>query len=329
MLKHVFQLLLALFIVFSMSACNASAEVPSETTISNIETFTERNIYTSSIKIELINPSVLTDMSSDEVESVMENMVNISSTQELSASDMIHMGHNFNNIESFVLNVNKDVFESQAISAFNNVYNQCIEQQIPLEDISSWTNIPIAEIQIKYFSSKFSSVEGVECNSLYFLDESDALTVVATIFDNPALFQNSSSIVYDIVSCPHQEVQKIGLNVLMHFSRSSKPIDSSITFNFCRMLNTNSIVNDVLTLEELNAIRDNIIENDNLDFMAKYYAFCNSDDEEVASWAQSSLIEVAKDCNDETAKSIKELINFLYDDALVSELLNIMNLGPC
>lgn len=329
MLKHVCQFLLALFMIFSMTGCSANTEIQNEVEISNIENSLDRNIDISSTKIELITPSILTDMSSQEVESVMENMVTVSATEKLSVSDMIHMGHNFNNIESFVFNVNKDVFESQAISAFNNVYNQCIEQQIPLEDISSWTNIPIAEIQIKYFSGNFSSVESVECKSLYLLNENDDLTVVKAIFDNPALFKNSSTILYDIISCPHQKVQRIGLNILMNFSQSNELIDSSITFSFCRMLNTNSIVNDVLTLEELNKIRCNIIKNDSLDFIAKYYAFCNSDDEEVSNWAQSSLTEVAKHCNDETAKSIKELINFLYDDTLVAELLNLMKSSPC
>ncbi len=336
MLKHFFKFFLAFVMVYSMTGCSANtgmqettAETLAEVETSSIKVTTERNICISSTDIELINPTILTEMSFQEVEAVMENMVNISATGKLSVSDMLHMGHNFNNIESFVSNVNKDLVKAQAISAFDNVYNQCAEQQIPLENISSWTNIPIAEVQTKYFSGKFSSVEGVECKALYLLNESDAIAVVKTILDNPALFENSSTIVYDIISCPHQEVQKIGLTVLTRFSQSSDSIDSSITFSFCRMLNTNSIVNEVLTLEKIHEIRGNIVENENLDFMAKYYAFCNSNDEEVSNWAMTSLLEVAKQCDVETAECIKELTDYLYDDTFANDLLNLIESHSC
>lgn len=339
MLKHFFNFFLALVMVYSMTGCSANtviqettAETLDEEKTSSNEATSERNIDNLNIfgtKIELINPTSLMEMTSQEVVTHMEEMVNISAEEQLTISDMIHMGHNFNNIGAFASDINEDDFEIQAISAFDNVYNQCIEQQIPLEKISSWTNIPIAEIQNKYFSGKFSSVEGVECKALYLLDENDAITVVNTILDNPALFENSSTIVYDIISCPHNEVREIGLVVLTCISQSKEPVDSSITFSFCRMLNTNSIVNDVLSLEKLDEIRKSIIKNENLDFMAKYYAFCNSDDEEVSNWAQASLTEVAKQCNTETSECIKELANYLYDDAFASDLLNLISSPSC
>lgn len=340
MLKHFFSFFLALVMVYSMTGCSSTSTGIQETKVetfdevknSSIEATSERNIDNLNIfgtSIELINPTILMEMTPQEVESVMEEMVSISAKEQLTISDIIHMGHNFNNIGSFVSNINEDDFESQAISAFDNVYSQCVEQQIPLEKISSWTNIPIAKIQIKYFSGKFSSVEDVECKALYLLDENDAITVVNTIFDNPALFKNSSTIVYDIISCPHPEVQEIGLSVLTRISQSYEPVDSSTTFSFCRMLNTNSIVNGVLSLERLNEIRESILDNDNLDFMSKYYAFCNSSDEEVSNLAQISLIDVAKQCNAETLELIKELTNYLYDDAFASDLLNLIDSRSC
>lgn len=335
MFKHFLELCLALVIVYSMTGCTSTntdiqetiAETSSEATTSNIEPSSERNIdnLNSLIsKVKLVPATILTEMTSKEVESLMKKMVSISASEQLSISDMIHMGHNFNNIASFVSNIDENNFKVQAVSAFDNVYNQCIEQQIPLEKISSWTRIPIAEIQTKYFSGEFSSVEYVNCEALYLLNENDAITVVNTIFDNPALFQNSSTIVYDIISCPHQEVQKIGLSVISRISQSCEPIDSCITFRFCKMLNTNSIVNDVLTLEKLHEIRETILENENLDFMAKYYAFCNSDDKEISDWAQASLIRVAKKCDVETSECIKELAKYLYDDDFASNLLSLM-----
>ena len=335
MLKHFFKFLLALVMVYSITGCSnsstiiqeASTEASDGVQASSIADTQERNIdnqNTFDTTIELINPTILMEMTSNEIESVMEEMVSISTTKQLSISDMIHMGHNFNNIKSFVSNVNEDNFKVQSISAFDNVYNQCVEQQIPLEKISSWTNIPVADIQIKYFSGRFSSVEDVECKALYLLDKNDAIAVVNTIFDNPALFENSATVIYDVISCPHDEVQKIGLDILTRMSQASEPVDSSITFSFCRMLNANSIVNDVLSLEKLHEIRENIIENENWDFIAKYYAFCNSNDEEVSNWAQISLMSVAKQCDFETSESIKELANYLYDDDYANDLLSLL-----
>lgn len=335
MFKHFFRILLAVVIVYTMTGCNivsASSQDPATETFTQATTSitqeaTETHIdkfNISDVKIELINPIVLMEMKQEEVEALMEEMVRVSSTEELSISDILNMGHNFNNIVTFIKTIDIDNFNAQSIKAFDNVYNQCIKQQIPLEKVSSWTNLPVVEIQLKYFSGEFSSVEGIDCKSLYLLEESDAVMVTKAIFANPALFEKSAFIVYDTLMCPHTEVRKIGLSVLTRISKTSQPIDSSIAFNFCRILDTNSIVNDVLTLEKLNEIRQNIIENKNFDFVAKYLVFCNSNDEEVSNWSSSLLIEIAKHCDSETSDYIKKLADYLFDEAVANELLNLL-----
>lgn len=335
MLKHTFYILLALVMACFMTGCTVtdtnievSTTAATELTINSIEETSEENIDNFNInnaKIKLINPTIYLEMPQEEISAVMTEMVNISFSKTLSISEMIYLGRNFYNIFSFAPNVDTNDFVVQSTKAFNSVYIQCIKQQIPLEEITCWTNIPVAEIQLKYFSGKFSSVENVDCKALYHLPEDDAVRVAETIISNPALFEKSAFMVYDFLMCPHHEVQKIGLSILTHISEISQPIDSSIVFNFCRILDTNSIVNSVLSLEKLNEIRNNIIRNQNLDFVAKYYVFCNTYDEDVSNWAHSALIEVAKNSTAETAKDINELIDFLCDDDLINQLVHILD----
>lgn len=324
MFKHFFSILLILVMVFSMTACSFANTNNQPTTI---EETTEENLDNSNIptlKVDLINVPLLTEMTEKEISSVMEEMVCISSTEKLSISDMIYMGHNFNNIITFVDPNNVNNFEVQVVKAFDNVYTQCLEHQIPLEKLSSWTNIPVADIQIKYFSSKFFDVENVRCKALYTLEESEAIMIAETIFANPVLFEKSASMIYDVIMCPHSKVQNIGLTVLTQFSQTSQPIDSSIAFDTCKILDTNTIVNDVLTLEKLNAIRNNIIENENFDFIAKYWAFCNSSDEDVSNWAHTLLIDVASKADEKTATLITELTDFLCNEDIAAELLRLL-----
>lgn len=336
MLKHTFYILLALVMACFMTGCTvtdtdihvSATEAITEVTGNTIEETTAEHIDNLNIydaKIELINPTIYLEMPQEKIYAVMTEMVNISSSKTLSISEMIYLGRNFNNIFSYAPNVDENDFVLQATKAFNSVYIQCIKQHIPLEEITSWTNIPVAEIQLKYFSGEFSSVENVNCKALYHLPEDDAVRVAETILSNPALFEKSAFMVYDFLMCPHHEVQKMGLSILTHFSEISQPIDSSIVFNFCSILDTNSIVNSVLSLEKLDEIRNNIIRNENLDFVAKYYVFCNTYDEDVSNWAHSELIEVAKNSTAETAKDINELIDFLCDDDIINQLVNILD----
>ena len=324
MFKHFFSILLILVMAFSMTACGSTSTDNQLTTIEETTEANLDNFNISTLKIDLINVPLLTEMTQEQITSIMEEMVNISSTEKLSISDMIFMGHNFNNIITFVPSVNVNDFEIQVIKAFDNVYNQSLEQQIPLEKLSSWTNIPVAEIQLKYFSGEFFDVEDVNCKALYTLKENDAVMVAETIFSNPALFEQSAFMIYDAIMCPYSEVQNIGLSVLTQISQTSQPIDSSIAFNICRILDTNDIINDTLTFEKINQIRKNIIENEHFDFVAKYLVFCNSSNEEVSNWAHASLLKVAKEADKETSSSIMELVNYLSNEEICIELLTLL-----
>ncbi len=324
MFKHFFSILLILVMVFSMTACSPTNTDNQLTTIAETSEANLDNSNIPTLKVNLINVPLLTEMTEKEISSVMEEMVCISSTEKLSISDMIYMGHNFNNIITFVDPNNVNDFEVQVVKAFDNVYAQCLEHQIPLEKLSSWTNIPVADIQIKYFSGEFSDIEDVHCEALYNLEESEAIMVAETIFANPASFEKSSFMVYDTLMCPHYEVQNIGLSVLTRISKTSDPIDFSIAYNICRILDTNTVINDVLTLEKLNEIRNTIIKNENFDFVAKYWVFCNSSDEDVSGWAHTLLIDVASKADEKTATLIKELTNFLLDENVAAELLSLL-----
>lgn len=335
--KHIFRILLIVVMVFSITACsvsNTDASTQYATIESTIETTTpivqeEQKVNpddfkTYDEKIEIINLMVLLEMTQEEVSESMANMVTISSTEELAVYDMVNMAHNFNNIASFVSSVDATDFEIQATNAFNNVYNQAIKQQIPLENLSGWTSIPVVDIQLKYFSGEFSSVENITCKALYYLDEHDAFNVAETIFSNRSFFKKSGIMVYDALMCPHYRVQLMGLAALTSISKTSDSISSTTTFNICKFLVTNSIINDVLTLEKLEEIRENIIKNENFDFITKYVLFCNSDDEEVSNWACSQLTEIAKQADLETAEQIREVTGYLWNEDFSNKLLYLL-----
>lgn len=349
MYKHFLSIILVLVMVCSMTSCSSNT-VSSESTDSTYNTtytsfeedqndlseesqidLSEENVNSTISKyysIDLINPTVFAEMSVDDVELFMSEMVTFSSTNTLTVSDMLHMGHNFNNILSFVPDIDPTVFESYVFNGFNNVYNQCINQDIPLEKLSSWTNIPVAKVQTKYFSSEFTfAAEYLSCDALYYLNENDALTVAETIFNNPTLFENCAGLIYNSIMCPHQKVQQIALDALTSFSNTSNEIDYSIAFNYCLILDTNSIANNVFTIDALNQIRANIISNPNLDFTMKYYVFCNSTDENVSNWAKEILANIASQCDENTEKYIIDLVPYLSDVSFSNSLLEL--LGQC
>lgn len=313
MYKHLLIAILVLVMVFSMASCSNTQAT--ESTVSAV------SASNANVTIPLINSAYISEMSSEQLSYYINMVLLQSDVERLSETDMMNLGYNVSNIISLGHNIEEETLNSKIVDLFNNVYSQCVEQEIPLENISSWTSIPIAQIQLQYFSGNFTNVENVDCLALYYLSEDEATEVVDTIFNNPALFENSVNMVFEAITSPYKSVQELGIAVLTHVTKHYLPVSNSVVSNYCKVLSINSIATKALSLEKVENIREIIINNKNLDFVTKYSIFCNSTDEDVSNWAKSELLEVAKDCDKETASSIKTLSKLLEDKDFSSQLL--------
>lgn len=306
MYKHLFSVLLILVMVFSMTACSNTKVTESE----NTEVF-----------VPYENSASINEMTASELTAMIDEMILLSETKTLSATDMMNMGYNVSNIIYSSSNINEEKLNDKIISLFKNVYSQCIEQEIPFENISSWTSIPIAKVQLLYFSGNFTNVEDVDCIALYSLSENEATAVANAIFESSASFENSVNMVFEAIMSPYEDVQDLGIAVLTHISKHYMPVSDSVVADYCRILSSNSIATGALSLQKVEKTRNIIIANRNLDFVTKYSIFCNSNDSDVSSWAKEELLKVAKDCDKETSKQIKTLAKELDDRDFSSQLL--------
>lgn len=313
MYKHLLITILALVMVFSITSCSNTQVT--ENTVTAVSNNTEKVI------IPLMNLASINTMSPDELSYLINTMHSLSEVEKLSATDMMNMGYNISNIISLVPDIYEETLDSKIISLFDNVYSQCVNQQIPLENISSWTRIPIVQILLLYFSGNFTNVEDVDCIALYYLSEDEAIKVADTIFNNPVLFENSVNMVFEAITSPYEYIQDLGIAVLTHVSKHYSPVSPSVVSNYCTVLSINSIATSALSLEKVESTRQIIIANKNLDFVTKYSIFCNSTDTEVSDWAKAELLKVAKDCDKETASYIKDLSKVLDDKDFSSKLL--------
>lgn len=306
MYKHLFSILLVLVMVFSMTACSNTKVTESANT---------------EVIVPYLDSASVNEMAPSEITAMIDEMILLSETKTLSATDMMNMGYNVSNIIYSSPNINEKKLNNQIINLFKNVYSQCIEQEIPFENISSWTSIPIAKVQLLYFSGDFTNVENVDCIALYSLSENEATAVANAIFDNPAYFENSVNMVFEAIMSPYEDVQDLGIAVLTHVSKHYSPVGNSVVSDYCKLLSTNSIAIGALSLEKVEKTRSIIIANRNLDFVTKYSIFCNSNDPDVSSWAKEELLKVAKDCDRETSNYIKTLAKKLDDRDFSSQLL--------
>lgn len=316
MKKRILSILLVMVMILTMTAC--ATKTDTQATL-----FEDIGLYASDGRLSGVSLAVLLKLTSEEASAIMAELVSYSSTKELSIDDMNRIAMIFYNICDFVPDFDVADFKTQSTKAFRNVYAKALEQNIPIEELDQWTYVCNLDILLKYFSSDFSSVDSLDCNGIYGLNKDDAILLAETIFANPT-FDGSHMIVYDALMCQYPEVNNIGLSVITRISKTSNPYDASSTFSLCRGYTTNSDINDVLTLEKLNEIRENIMENENFDFVTKYELFCNSSDEDVADAACNRLLSLAQDADEETAELIKQVAAKLHKDEAVSKLLHIL-----
>lgn len=337
MKKHILSILLIVVLVLTMTACgafsNAALSESTEPTIivsfsAKVKT-TEANSATEAtltteedLKIFPLNYIFVEQMSEEDISEYMEEMVNISSIDTLSVADMYQLGWNFYTI--WVCSNNHADFQPLACEAFTNVYNHAIEMEIPLDELGSWSYIPVVEILSKYFSSyQFDSGHYVRCCAFSTLEKEDALMVAQQAFDNPFL-KNSCVLAKDAVNCPYPEIQNLGIERYIEISNSSYIECSFLTLNICLDLKDNSIANSSLSAEKLDKIRENIMQNSCHNFVYKYETFCNSTDKNIANNAFNHLLVLAENADAETTGLIQKVADLMHDADAANELLTVL-----
>lgn len=348
MKKRIISILLVMVTLLTMTACvTASDTQASEPTYIYA---VDEKVDVDEVKVKYLRAKDIQEMKQEDFSNFFADMVNISETEILTASDMYQLGHNFYSIWyhkhwNYIDSSSYDEveFEKHVNEVFENVYEQTIEFGIPLDEISSWESIPVTTILCKYYSSSnFYTTDHLNGYALSFLNEEDVSKVAKTFFKNPLMATNSH-IPCAVIHCDYDNsVTDMAWKHLLSLSKST----TSRVDDFGNRSATYSLCSDVLELvntraeeyanmhyvDKITRIAKNILENPHYDIYWKYLYFCyafydeNSQtykDETISNMAYDYLYELSENADEETIKQIKDLCIFLDPD-ISKELLAIL-----
>lgn len=343
-------------ILFTMTACvstsdTQASELPYIYTVDEKVEVEIRNWEPETkLKVKQLKSEDIQEMKQEDFSNFFAEMVNISETENLTASDMYQIGHNFysiwyhqhwNYIDSS--SYDESEFEKYSYEAFENVYDQATSFRVPLEKLNSWENVPVTKILCKYYSSSnFSVPEQLDGYGLCFLNEDDVSKVAETFFKNPLMATNSH-IPCAVIRCNYNNlVTDMAWNHLLSLSESSSlrvssfrnsPLSFSICSDILTLVHTATLdYANMHYVDKIAEIAKNILENPHYDVYWKYIYFCHAfydedsqtyKDETISNMAFSYLFELAHNADEETTKQIKDLCVFLSPD-ISDELLTIL-----
>lgn len=371
MKKRITSILLVMVIIFTMTACvkntdtqlatseattNATIEVANaEATEPTVDILHSVNlygvIYESELNVKPVKTETLKMMTTEEVSNFFAEMVRMSEEENLSAADMHIIGHNFeyiwdrNHFDNYPTFEQSD-FEAQAYKAFCNIYDKALKEQLPLEELSVWADIPVADVLYKYFSSSnFYAPEFVYGFGIRWLKEEDFIRVTEAFFNNP-LMDNNCDFPHQVIMCDINETATdMAWEHLVTLSKSSDLNYNTVHEHF-RYTITEILCSHILAtvnagwpeepnfenIDKIAEIAKNILENPEYDISQKYHYFCYAyydhmsntyENQTIADMAFESLFELAKNATDEEATEIRNLTRFLERD-VANELLSIL-----
>ena len=353
MKKRIISILLVMVTIFTMTACvsTTDSQASEPTYIYTVDEVagSNRELETE-LKVNFLKSKDIKEMKQEDFSNFFADMVNISETENLTASDMYQMGHNFysiwyhkhwNYIDSS--SYDEAEFEKYAYKVFENIYEQATKFQIPLEEISSWESIPDTKILCKYYSSSnFYTTDHLNGYALWFLNKEDVSKVAKAFFKNHLMATNSH-IPSVLIRCNYDNLTTdMAWEHLLTLSKSTTsrvydPGNRSATYSLCSnvLMLVNTRTEDYVNMQyvdKISEIAKNILENPHYDVYWKYLYFCHAfydeesqtyKDETISNMAYDSLYELSQDADEETAKQIKDLCIFLNPD-ISKELLSIL-----
>lgn len=336
MKKSIFAILLVMALVLTtMTACvksDAQATTSESKIIGTIveQIHTEATTTTEAeheCKVEYLNnceydsESPILKMTSEEISDYFAEMVRISETETLCWSCMKRIGHNFSDI--WRLNnsaCDKAEFEAQAIAAFDNVFAQAIEQQIPIDYFNSWEELPIVEILCKFYSSdNYLDFYYVGFPPIDELSEEDLTKVAKVFFANPVFETNYWLATQILTRYSHGEVADMSWEHLIDLSCCTDSTLSRETTTYFTCLGIFSRYPELLyNTEKVTEIAENILQNDSYNFVEKYVYLCSDFESEsdldtiICDVAFNSLLESAENADEETYEAIVKVAVELY-----------------
>lgn len=237
MKNRIISLLLVMVMTLTMTACVANADASASTTEPAIIGTVVPNEYEGLVKPLWYDE--IEKMDSEEIFDYISEMVKISNSNDLRLEDMRVMAWNFACIwkaENFPSDQEAN-FKIQFSQAFNNIYDQTIEQQIPLNTLYAWTYVPNAEVICKYLSSSnFNEPNDVECLSFEELTAEEKIRVAKAFFENPLLRLNTSVPSTIICNSPDEEITNMALEHFVNLIKNGDEETISIIYELVEIL---------------------------------------------------------------------------------------------
>lgn len=334
MKKGIIGILLVIVMVLTMTACVNKTETQNETTETQLIAIVETRAEVIALKEDMVflEKSLSVDeiraMNQEDISAYFEKLLRISETRTLSSEEMNHLGNCFEDIwwykvvcypENFKLDMEE--FETQSCKVFNNIYEQACEQNIPLNELYSWTSIPVAQVLCKYFSSEnFSETKDLSCNIFCELTEEDAHLVADAVFENP-VFASNFVVATDALYNTCAEVQEMAWAHLDVLTKSFNPELTAYTEKLCHELLWECFEDE----EKLFDITKNIMDNPSFDFVVKYTLFSTYGwDDNIRNQAIENLFALAENAEEENAKLIEQVVNEMSDSEIANELLKVL-----
>lgn len=346
MKKSITGILLVMVIILTMTACvkTHDTEATTSKTISNA-TVEVANTEAESAAIGLIGDEVehecnveffdrhhygtnayTSEMSLEEIAEYLEQMENDSATTRMYRSCIYALGRNISYIwENDICISNREEFETQTIAIFNNVMKQAKEQNIPMDRIDSWNEVPVAEVLCKYYSSQHFEYPMSPYFSIPFesLTEDEVLGVAKVFFGNPVFATNSTFATYLLYYYPNGEAAELAWKHLVSVSNGTAAdfSEETTTYYTCLAIfrkfpelmgNTDTVIE----------IAKNILQNPHYNFVEKYVYLCSdfcsepdfeATETEIRNLAYDFLYELAQNANKEDYELITQVLVKLYD----------------
>ena len=266
------------------------------------------------------------EMSLEEIAEYLEQMENDSATTKMYRSCIYALGRNITYIwENDNCISNREEFETQTIAIFNNVVKQANEQNIPMDRIDSWNEVPIAEVLCKYYSSQNFKDPRSPYFSIPFesLTEEEVLRVAEVFFANPVFATNSTFATYLLSYYPNGEAAELAWKHLVSISNGTDTdfSEENTTYYTCLAIFRKypELLNNTDTVIE---IAKNILQNPHYNFVKKYVFLCSdfcsepdfeATEAEICNIAYESLCELAQNANKEDYELIIQVLVKLYD----------------
>lgn len=307
MKKRLISIFLIMALLFSMTACTSQNH---STLNKEIDTKTiEKNEakidpWDNKDKVDMVYFEDVEAMSLEEVNTFVQNLMQLSKRKDLSPWDLYELGNMYGFIWDYRPDYDKTKFESEFCEAFDNVYSYAEEAGITLDILDPWLETPVAEVICKYLSSdNFEKPIEVSSHVINKLSPEDLLLVTKAFVQNPTMAVNAEIARSIICSTDNEEISNMAWEHLFRLSNSNTFADLSpfATYQICFDLFTNQdlvfddeiIAKRLYGNEKLVQIASNIMANTSFDFTEKYSYFCS--DFFVGSDVDVEISQIAMD----------------------------------